>query len=200
MTHPKWKTKDEFPGSISLPFGVKTSHTWHEVGQLLRIINDFDINMFIEIGCHVGGLASIINCRKFYQPGFSYIGYDINGSVVDDHVNSRCDIRIKDVFKDPIHLTIQQHKNTFVYCDGGNKVKEMKTFAPSLKSGDIIACHDYFDGQKVVGLDGFGFTDKCGCKPEVWLDNLKFIILDESFELLPDYLLEGTRIMGYRKK
>jgi len=37
---------------------------------------------------------------------------------------------------------IEQCK-TFIFCDGGDKVKEFNTYAPLLKSGDRIAAHDW---------------------------------------------------------
>ena len=33
-------------------------------------------------------------------------------------------------------------------CDGGNKPKEIRTFAPFLKQGDVIMGHDYFDSKQ----------------------------------------------------
>ena len=30
-----------------------------------------------------------------------------------------------------------------MFCDGGDKPHELRTFAPALKKGDIIACHDW---------------------------------------------------------
>ncbi|MHA2246898.1 MAG: hypothetical protein ACXADY_18280 [Candidatus Hodarchaeales archaeon] len=199
MTHPKWKTSDEFPGSISLPFGIKTSHTWHEIGQLLRIINDLDIYSFAELGCHVGGLASILNVRSRYHP-FRYVGFDDKGEHIDDTVREHVLIHIGDIFENvPETWRLAKSGKTFLYCDNGDKIREMREFAPLLYPGDVIACHDYFDAQKVYGLEGFGFFDTCGCVPEVWYDSIRFMFDDEHFEQLPDYLLEGTRIMGFMK-
>lgn len=55
-------------------------------------------------------------------------------------------------------------------CDGGNKIKEFQTFAPFLKSGDIIAAHDYADTrslqfwntQEIVPLDVEKTVQECG--------------------------------------
>jgi len=41
-----------------------------------------------------------------------------------------------------IEENIQKFK-TFIFCDGGNKVKEFNTYAPLLKSDDRIAVHDW---------------------------------------------------------
>jgi len=200
MTHKHWKTSDEFPGSISLPYGVKTSHTWHEIGQILRIINDLDVYTFIELGCHVGGLASILQWRSRFQP-FRYLGYDNNISVVDDNVFASAAIFQKDVFENPKELIPKDNEGKiFIYCDNGDKVREMYLYAPLLRVGDIIACHDYFDNQKVYGLRNFGFSDECGCRPEVWRKDVQYLYDNPNFEVLPAYLLEGTRIIGFVRK
>lgn len=195
----KWKTSDEFPGSISLPFGIKTSHTWHEIGQILRIINDEDIVQFVEVGTHVGGLASIVSCVNKYRP-FIYRGIEINESLVDDRVKDW--ILIGDALD--VQFAGQSIKKsvgrTMVYCDGGNKIEEMRLYAQLIERGDIIACHDYYDGQDVVGLGGFGKDEgACGCKPEVWRESLS-TFWDGAWTPLSGYLLEGTRIMGFVKQ
>ena len=52
----------------------------------------------------------------------------------------------QDVFSEEtvthISENIKQFK-TFIFCDGGDKVKEFNTYAPLLKSGDCIAVHDW---------------------------------------------------------
>ena len=58
-------------------------------------------------------------------------------------MNAAC--RRKDIFEnaDEIIVLIQKPGITVLFCDGGNKVREFKTFAPHLKKGDIIAVHDW---------------------------------------------------------
>lgn len=199
MTHPKWKTNNEFPGSISLPFGVKTSHTWHEIGQILRIINDLDIYTFIELGAHVGGLASALIGRSRFHP-FRYIGYELNAPVIDDAVKENCAIYSKDIFANPEEIVNHAQGKTFIYCDNGDKVKEMHTFHKFLRPQDVIACHDYYDGREVYGLLNFGEDNSCGCVPEVWRKDVEFLYTREDFTPLPDYLLKGTRIVGFVKQ
>lgn len=193
-----WKTSDEFPGSISLPYGVKTSHTWHEVGQILRIINDYNIETFVELGTHVGGLASILLPISQYR-SFVYFGIERDASIVYPAIKDR--VFIADILGavDTVR-NVKLNRKTFIYCDGGDKIREMWTYHPILNRGDILACHDYFDYQSVVGLTNFGADDSCGCKPEVWHKDLDFLFDSSEFEILPDYLLDGTRIMGFIKK
>jgi hypothetical protein len=190
----RWKTQDEFPGSISLPFGVKTSHTWHEVGQILRIINDLDISTFIELGTHVGGLSSMLTCISRYKP-FSYYGYDIKTDWADQSIFGY--LRLRDVMSDETvsEISTLVTGRTMIYCDGGNKISEMELYKTILNPNDVIACHDYYGGQAVFGLKDFGISKECGCVPEVSPFDLHF----DGWTKLPYYLLEGTRLMGFIK-
>lgn len=199
MSHPNWKTHDEFPGSISLPYGIKTSHTWHEIGKILRIINDQDIETFIELGCHVGGLASILlplqNIRKF-----SYWGVERDVSITHDHVLSSGKIIAGDILTVEMKELIKSKMNgkTLIYCDGGNKIEEMRLYHDLLKSGDIIMTHDFWHGWDVVDVPGFE-NNAGDCKPEVWIHNLDFLYGNLNFKLVSHYLIEGTRIAGFKK-
>lgn len=194
--HPRWKTRDEFPGSISLPFGIKTSHTWHEIGQLLRIINDLEIQTFIEIGSHVGGLGSIVSCIERYRP-FKYIGVEINYDIVDESMKTHIYNMDALSHENAYALRKRTEGRTMFYCDGGNKVDEMQLYKNHLNTGDVIACHDYFGGQNVFGLGGFGLDDgACGCKPEVFPTDIE-PLFPSAYKFLPLYLREGTRIAGF---
>lgn len=195
-----WKTADEFPGSISLPYGVKTSHTWHEIGQILRIINDLDIQTFFELGSHVGGLASILLPLNQYRD-FVYFGIEIDGSIIYPTIKPRIFVAdiLSDVAVDVVRRT-KLNRKSFIYCDGGDKIKEMGKYFSLLNSGDVIACHDYFDFQLVKDLPEFGIEKDCRCKPEVRRNDLTFLFDNSEFVQLPDYLLYGTRIMGFMKR
>lgn len=194
----KWKTSDEFPGSISLPFGIKTSHTWHEVGQILRMTNDMEIDSFLEIGVHVGGLASIVSCVGRYRTDFEYRGMEKEPFIVDERITGVTAGDALDLEQVVSVVKLMRGKRMF-YCDGGNKVKEVKLISPLLRKGDVIACHDYYEGQYVNDLRHFGITDECGCKPEVFKNDLDYLFNDPSFEVVDGYLLKGTRIMGFTR-
>jgi len=51
-----------------------------------------------------------------------------------------------DVFADPRRLASlweQRPWPVFLYCDDGDKPREVATFAPLLRPGDVIGCHDW---------------------------------------------------------
>jgi hypothetical protein len=58
-----------------------------------------------------------------------------------------------DIFKDScmsnfLREHIQEDGRTLLLCDNGDKIREFKTFAPLLKSGDVIMAHDYVETQE----------------------------------------------------
>lgn len=105
----------------------------------LNFFNNYKIDLIIEIGTAEGGLTKflsdvsntkIITYDPFTNPNFD--GYLI------EH-------RQKNIFEDieSISELIKNNNLVLVLCDGGNKVKEFKTFATLIKSGDFIFGHDY---------------------------------------------------------
>ena len=52
-----------------------------------------------------------------------------------------------DIFSDKTFQHIKENMEelgrTFIFCDGGNKIKEFQTYAPLLKKNDRIAVHDW---------------------------------------------------------
>lgn len=60
---------------------------------------------------------------------------------------------------------VAQHKPAFVYCDDGDKPREVAAYAPLLAPGDFLGVHDF--GHEILGsdleLDGFEFW-----KPELF--------------------------------
>ena len=199
MSHPNWKTSDEFPGSISLPYGIKTSHTWHEIGKILRIVNDLSIETFIELGCHVGGLASML-LPISQMRSFSYWGIERDNSIIHDHVLASRRIITGDILSDQTKEIVvsKMTGKTLIYCDGGCKIAELRFYCDSLRSGDIIMSHDFFHGWEVAELPRFE-KNESNCKPEVWVESIQFLISNPKFQQLDNYLLEGTRIIGFKR-
>lgn len=55
--------------------------------------------------------------------------------------------RVQDIFEDPgrnlLESDIAREEPVVLFCDNGNKVDEVRSFAPFLKPGDLLMCHDY---------------------------------------------------------
>lgn len=96
----------------------------------------------IEIGTCKGGFSALLSyvCQSV---GASFSTMDVRDSL--QYELAGCgQFLIWDCFEHEHEITqlLQLNGLSILLCDGGNKMNEFKTFAPSLKSGDIIAAHD----------------------------------------------------------
>lgn len=136
------------------PMGIPMAMLWEQVNVLLTIVNDFKVGLFVEIGLYRGGIESILIHRSRYCPEFHYLGVEIEEGSLDKRfvevANSapNTEIVIADCFSD--HFLRRFHDTVsrcpaplFILCDGGNKPKEFEFFQKYLRSGDLIASHDY---------------------------------------------------------
>lgn len=107
----------------------------------------------IEIGTSVGGMSCLLALAA-RKTGATFDTFDV-GFTVDSNtailLSNLCGdgrgFHRNDVFDDLVFggltVGIRDEGLSLILCDGGNKVKEFRTFAPFLKSGDIIAAHDF---------------------------------------------------------
>ena len=154
-------------------FGCYMQQTPNAVLSLNRLLNAENFDTIIELGTHDGGLSSLfalycLGSRMFAQAEdprepslyknnthhkspkqfytFDYVLRDIPrtnlllqmGTVFKkiDFLNDKSNIEY-------IGGLIRDGRRTLVLCDGGDKPKEFRLFAPFLKSNDIIMAHDW---------------------------------------------------------
>jgi predicted O-methyltransferase YrrM len=80
---------------------------------------------------------------------------------------------------------------TMLLCDNGNKVKEVNTFAPFMKKGDIIMCHDYAFSAQESHDELYGrYWNHC----EVRYDQIGETLQEQSFE---EYERELTKYAAW---
>lgn len=104
----------------------------------------------IEIGSYNGGLLCALGVHAYNIKAKCY-GFDVTPVPGDDYKALAGFLGIQfytmDCFSTEAMAFIKQLISepgvTYLLCDGGNKMKELSTFAPYLKSGDVIAGHDY---------------------------------------------------------
>lgn len=189
--------------SVTIPAGIKTSHTWHEIGAIFRIIEKYNIDLFVELGTYQGGLTSLLDFRSEYVKDFNYISIEIDSGMVDLRVLMNLDIFIMDCFSpDTIQMIknmIDESERALVYCDNENKIEEARVYSPLLRSGDLLLIHDYYNGREVIGIPDYGKIDFP--KPEVSLHDVHSFLWRDFYyiEDLEDELLDGTRILGAKR-
>lgn len=137
------------------PYGIKVSLTWLQIATHLDDIERYGIVLFIELGVLEGGLTSVL------LPGvkaglFNYFGVELNKEYVNPRIDQEASIIYGDCFDDMIKSQIKEiiHNTSgpmLLFCDNGNKPKEVLEYSPLLRSGDFISVHDY--GTEVQPID-----------------------------------------------
>lgn len=189
----RWTMKQIKMSFRVTPYDVPVTQTWLQVVRHFEVIKDFDAKLFVEIGVYLGGLASVIIPRTEYTE-FSYLGVEINEAAIDDRVKAQisrlpgANIIYGDAFNSEIINKVSERINAapspcYLFCDGGDKSKEMKTYVPLLRSGDLISVHDWTPS-------GAG---------EISSEDLEFLEPDFE-EIKPDYYRRMSQLPLFRKK
>ncbi len=123
-----------------------------------KVFSEIKPKRIIEIGTYRWGMSLFFSehCKEFYT-------YDIK-QFPTSHTELLKHFTKADVFKieDDIGTLIQKQGTTLVFCDGGNKARELALFADWLKPGDYIAVHDW--GTEVTSAPSFlkeRFSKEC---------------------------------------
>lgn len=159
--------------------GVPTAISWRQLAALMNAIEDWKIRTFVEVGVWRGGLGVVLRARTHYDLGFQYVGVDLapHPYVVENPVVVE-ELRGCMVYGDALAgETIQQVRTrldtgtrpAIIFCDNGNKPRELTAYAPLCNVGDYICVHDY--PNEVTDKDLFHMqirTDFEEIDPTVW--------------------------------
>ena len=132
------------------PIGVSCSLTWLDLGAIAHILQIAHIRLVVEIGVEHGGLAAYLASYCHYT-GCVYRGVDITLNALDYTV--RDDMGGTELFQRDAWAaaTIEEVRGwvnatdgpALIFCDGGNKPKELHLYAPLIRPGDILLGHDH---------------------------------------------------------
>lgn len=127
--------------------GEKVSQNPLAIPMWEYVLDTFEFSRIVELGTWWGNfsiyfLLFCINCEA------DFVTYDTvrrKNSRLKRLLGFDKHHRRVDIFenKEEIIKEIQKPGRTILFCDNGDKQKEVDTFAPFLKSGDIIAIHDW---------------------------------------------------------
>ena len=115
-----------------------------------KLLTPLKFKRFFEIGTALGN-TSVYFKLFCVNKGADFYTYDFakknqrSNTPIQKYINLADNYYMVDVFKEAQQIcsTIARKGKSIVFCDGGDKPHELRTFAPALKVGDIIACHDY---------------------------------------------------------
>lgn len=136
------------------PTTVWITQSWYDIGALIRLCDRYEIASFIEIGIRHGGLASTILSRVIFGEDFRYFGIEKDARFFGPKLLIAAtqfeDFEIvgADAFEEDTVAMISKWIRkgvgpALIYCDNGDKPKELNLYKSILRGGDLIAAHDF---------------------------------------------------------
>lgn len=174
---------------------IRLGHTWEEYRVLREFIIKQSRQWFVEVGVHEGGLSYLL-LPELQE--VDYLGIEIDCGIVRPEVKTRyeehpnAELLCANCFGTEVEIKVSTLSSKIIYCDGGNKVKELQHFKHFCRSGDIIMAHDYHDGNRVIkGVDEV--------HPEVLPMDIIHLDISNDFTRIDERIFKETRIVGWRK-
>lgn len=162
------------------PFGIPIMQRSWQVLTIFSLIDSLHIETFIELGVWVGGLADLLIRRAEMVGDIVYYGFDTCGvtcgqfqtddslgftperaAITQSRLDGHPSLVLADVLEPATVVVVSsiiraRAKAALVYCDDGDKPREMRTYAPILRVGDYMMSHDVPSGNSVADLAAFG--------------------------------------------
>lgn len=126
---------------------------WHDLQTWEWFLNEHPISTFIEIGSWEGGMTLffIFQCRA-RQIKFQSFDIVPHYMVIQNSPwlweIAKPHLRSGDVWDDAgrwiqAQFVEPRRGPILLFCDGGDKPREVRTFGPLLREGDFLAVHDW---------------------------------------------------------
>lgn len=139
------------PDKVSGTFlGRKLSQTPKAIWLWEQVLTKYNFKRIIDIGTWRGNLSFYLYLFCLARDA-EFHTFDVREKWQFDYPDLKKELGFPshfygmDIFKniEKIKEFIQKEGITILYCDDGEKTREFNTFAPFLKTGDVIAVHDW---------------------------------------------------------
>jgi hypothetical protein len=146
--------------------GVPAVQAWQDFMLWERFLNEAKPKTIIEIGTFEGGFSLYLYFQAYSRNALFYTVDFMNFAKFDDETSPLFVNGLKsfflhvDVWSDAFQGFLQRGISdplshpVVLFCDGGNKPKEMQTFSPRLSVGDYLAVHDWSHECSDADLEG----------------------------------------------
>lgn len=125
--------------------GYSASQTWADFLLWERLLNAHpDARAIAEIGTLKGGFSRYLNAQAQVR-GMDFETFDINEAPPGTPGFTRCDVFDESEFGGlrEVAAFIDGYPKMILLCDGGDKPREVRTFAPFLDAGSLVVVHDW---------------------------------------------------------
>lgn len=127
--------------------GTVMAQTPRAVALWEGVLSEIEFARIIEIGSYKWGMSLLFHlfCLQKKAEFYTYDVSKFNPPRAVRETGVTKHFRRADVFEieEEIIGHIRKPGVTILYCDGGNKQRELDTFSKYLKHGDYIAVHDW---------------------------------------------------------
>ena len=151
MTKEEYDRKLLFEVSSNSFCGFKMEQSWSLIFVLNKVLNDNpDIKRIVELGTGQGGLTiyfglMMANIRgkvltfDTKLPNQDWFRFITERRLPIDY---RFESNFSQLAQDDVRNFIKDEK-VLIFCDNGNKAREIRMYGSKLKSGDLIMAHDW---------------------------------------------------------
>jgi cephalosporin hydroxylase len=121
------------------------------MGAIAHILHHSQAKAVVEIGVEHGGLSVyFLSYSRYSLREMAYLGVDISLGSLDTQVASLEGSNFIELDAwhpatvSYVHTWIQNRPGpALIFCDGGDKPRELRLYAPLLRPGDVLLGHDY---------------------------------------------------------
>ena len=122
--------------------------------DVLKIIADYKVGLFIETGVNQGDLAAWMLARGFFVEDFHYIGITCDLSILDQKLEDlmkyaeqsfvAAGVCWSKAMLSRVSKTIRNsRKPVMVFCDGKDVEREFQEYYNILRTGDVVASYKF---------------------------------------------------------
>lgn len=127
--------------------GIKTAQSPRTFELWEEFLTGIDFKRIIEIGTYKWGMSLFffLWCKTKQAEFFTYDIKFFPMTRVLRELGIKKHFKQVDVFEEEKEIAelIEKDGITILFCDGGDKVRELNTFSKYLKRGDFIVVHDW---------------------------------------------------------
>lgn len=165
--------KPHWPENLETPLGIKNDFNWQELGAVIRILGQQNVQLVVETGVGRGDLAAWIMAIMTFNPDLSYVGITNDPQAVDPRVighasnSTQAFIAVGapcgQIMLDRVRRLIRNSSAAMVICNGAQIDREVDVYLDLLRTGDVLVAHRFleeYSGRKLIEMSRNGQLDR----------------------------------------
>jgi cephalosporin hydroxylase len=133
-------------GSVSFA-GVPVCQYWAEFVLWEALLNEREYDTVVELGTFSGGFSLYLASQAEHR-GIGFRTYDVRKPEREIPGFVQIDIY---ACQEEVGSHMRRHDPVIVFCDGGNKPRELKTFSRYVTGDSTLVVHDW--GTEMLSTD-----------------------------------------------